>query len=144
MTLAPSRVLTAPWQPLLVGSGRREVTTGAAVAVDHSEETYQFRLRVQAASIGLPQTASHDLRHAYCCWLLLAAGETAVTVAARMGEKDASKVLATYAHIVQVPMTGRRAYRRSVESAADGAFEAPSGLGPAQMQTKIVWHPMGC
>ena len=65
----------------------------------YQAHTYQYRLRVQAQRVGLPPVTSHYLRHSYASWLLLA-GEFVVTVAARLGPKDASKVISTYGHLV--------------------------------------------
>jgi integrase len=86
--------------------------------------TYQYRLRVQAQRAGLPPVTSHDLRHSYASWLLLA-GESVVTVAARLGHKDASKVISTYGHLV--PGTEDRTRR-----AIDAAWSAPDVPLPAE------------
>ena len=49
---------------------------------------------------GLPKgTTSHDLRHHYAS-VLLAAGESVVAVAERLGHEDASLVLSTYGHLM--------------------------------------------
>jgi hypothetical protein len=59
----------------------------------------------------------HDLCDSYASWLLLA-GESVVAVAARLGRKDASKVISTYGHLVPgtEDPTGR---------AIDSAWSAP-------------------
>jgi integrase len=74
---------------------------------------------------GLPPVTSHDLRHSYASWLLLA-GESVVTVAARLGHKDASKVISTYGHLV--PGTEDRTRR-----AIDAAWSAPDVPSPAEI-----------
>ena len=66
---------------------------------------------------------SHDLRHSYASWLLLA-GESVVTVAARLGHKDASKVISIYGHLV--PGTEDRT-RRAIDSAWS-ALDVPSAV----------------
>ena len=49
---------------------------------------------------GLPAgTTSHDLRHASASWLL-AAGESVIAVAERLGHENATLVLTTYGHLV--------------------------------------------
>ncbi|RBY88795.1 site-specific integrase [Blastococcus sp. TF02A-26] len=50
--------------------------------------------------VGLPPgTRSHDLRHHYAS-VLLAAGESVVAIAERLGHEDASLVLSTYGHLM--------------------------------------------
>jgi integrase len=50
--------------------------------------------------VGLPAgTPSHDLRHHYAS-VLLAAGESVVAVAERLGHENATLVLSTYAHLL--------------------------------------------
>ena len=57
-----------------------------------------FQRAVQAA--GLPPGRSiHDLRHHYAS-VLLAAGESVVAVAERLGREDALLVLSTYGHLM--------------------------------------------
>ena len=96
-----------------------------ARGVSYQAHTYQYRLRVQAQRAGLPPVTSHDLRHSYASWLLLA-GESVVTVAARLGHKDASKVISTYGHLV--PGTEDRTRR-----AIDAAWSAPDVPSPAEI-----------
>ena len=49
---------------------------------------------------GLPEgTTSHDLRHHYAS-VLLAAGESIVAVAERLGHENSSLVLSTYGHLM--------------------------------------------
>jgi integrase len=51
-------------------------------------------------SAGLPLgTTSHDLRHHYAS-VLLAAGESVVAVAERLGHENATLVLTTYGHLL--------------------------------------------
>jgi integrase len=53
-----------------------------------------------AVEAGLPEgTTSHDLRHHYAS-VLIAAGESVVTVAERLGHRNANLVLSTYAHLM--------------------------------------------
>jgi integrase len=53
-----------------------------------------------ATKAGLPEgTTSHDLRHHYAS-VLLAAGESVVAVAERLGHEDASLVLSTNGHLM--------------------------------------------
>jgi integrase len=60
--------------------------------------TSTFRKAVERA--GLPAgTTSHDLRHAYASWLL-AAGESVVCVAERLGHCNGQLVLTTYGHLL--------------------------------------------
>lgn len=74
---------------------------------------------------GLPQgTTSHDLRHHYAS-VLLAAGESVVAVAERLGHENAALVLSTYGHLM--PDSEDRTRR-----AIDEAWSATSnGLGTA-------------
>jgi integrase len=66
---------------------------------------------------GLPKgTTSHDLRHHYAS-VLLAAGESVVAVAERLGHEDASLVLSTYGHLM--PDSDDR-----TRSAVDAAWDA--------------------
>ena len=68
---------------------------------------------------GLPKgTTSHDLRHHYAS-VLLAAGESVVAVAERLGHEDASLVLSTYGHLM--PDSDDR-----TRSAIDAAWDAAS------------------
>jgi integrase len=51
-------------------------------------------------TVGLPKgTTCHDLRHHYA-GVLLAAGESVLAVAERLGHEDASLVLSTYGHLM--------------------------------------------
>jgi integrase len=66
----------------------------------------------------LPHTSSHELRHHYAS-VLLDAGESVVTVAARLGHKDANMVITTYGHLM--PNSEDR-----TRKAVDDAWSAPS------------------
>ena len=60
-----------------------------------------------AKSAGLPAgVTSHDLRHHYAS-VLLAAGESVVAVAERLGHENATLVLKTYGHLMPDVKTGR-------------------------------------
>jgi integrase len=66
----------------------------------YSQKHYSriFKPAVEAA--GLPEgTTSHDLRHHYAS-VLLAAGESVVAVAERLGHKNANLVITTYGHLM--------------------------------------------
>lgn len=70
-----------------------------------------------AGAAGLPPgTTSHDLRHHYAS-VLLAAGESVVAVAERLGHKNASLVISTYGHLM--PDSEER-----TRQALDGAWSA--------------------
>src|SRR3954470_24061549 len=72
--------------------------TGAPYRHDHYGGAQIFRAAVKRA--GLPQgTSSHDLRHHYAS-VLLAAGESVVAVAERLGHDNAALVLSTYGHLM--------------------------------------------
>ena len=67
----------------------------------------------------LPQgTTSHDLRHHFAS-VLLAAGESVVAVAERLGHENAALVLSTYGHLM--PDSEERTRR-----AIDDAWSAPA------------------
>lgn len=73
---------------------------------------------------GLPEgTTSHDLRHHYAS-VLLAAGESVVAVAERLGHENASLVLSTYGHLL--PDSEDRT-RRAMDAAwqGSGAMDVP-------------------
>ena len=81
-----------------------------------------------AKSAGLPAgVTSHDLRHHYAS-VLLAAGESVVAVAERLGHENATLVLRTYSHLM--PDSEDRT-RRAIDTAwstSDGpqTAQAPS------------------
>jgi integrase len=70
---------------------------------------------------GLPEgTTSHDLRHHFAS-LLLAAGESVIAVAERLGHDDAALVLSTYGR--RMPDSEDRT-RRAVDAAWGAARDA--------------------
>ena len=88
-------------------------TTAVRRAVDESAEP-----------LVPPGTTSHDLRHHYAS-VLLAAGESVVAVAERLGHEDAALVLRTYGHLM--PNTEDRTRR-----AVDEAWSADTATSPAR------------
>ncbi|MGL5858391.1 MAG: tyrosine-type recombinase/integrase [Angustibacter sp.] len=79
--------------------------------------------RQAAAGAGLPAgTTTHDLRHHYAS-VLLAAGESVIAVAERLGHEDATLVLTTYGHLL--PDSERRT-RRAVDDAWSCAPDVPA------------------
>ncbi|WP_342777345.1 tyrosine-type recombinase/integrase [Modestobacter excelsi] len=95
-------------------------TTGAGTPIGHMYYGHQL-FRRAVASAGLPAgTTSHDLRHHFAS-LLLAAGESAVAVAERLGHDDAALVLSTYGHLM--PDSEDRT-RRAVDAAWGAARAA--------------------
>jgi integrase len=81
----------------------------------HWHEHYGTRLFQRAVKdAGLPAgTSTHDLRHHYAS-VLLAARESVVAVAERLGHEDATLVLTTYGHLM--PDSEQRT-RRAVDEA---------------------------
>ena len=81
------------------GTDGSAFTTMAGTPLGHMYFGYQlFRRAVVQA--GLPAgTTSHDLRHHFAS-VLLAAGESVVAVAERLGHEDAGLVLSTYGHLM--------------------------------------------
>jgi len=75
-----------------------------------------FRSAVEAAGLA-DDTTSHDLRHHYAS-VLLAAGESVIAVAERLGHENATLVLTTYGHLL--PDSEDRTRR-----AVDHAWRAP-------------------
>jgi integrase len=74
-------------------------TTGKGAPLGHVYYGHNLMGRAATAA-GLPKgTTSHDLRHHYAS-VLLAAGESVVAVAERLGHEDASLVLSTYGHLM--------------------------------------------
>jgi integrase len=95
--------------------------SGAPYRHDHYGGAQIFRAAVKRA--GLPRgTSSHDLRHHYAS-VLLAAGESVVAVAERLGHENAGLVLSTYGHLM--PDSEERT-RRAVDEAWC-AITVPSG-----------------
>ncbi|WP_234028031.1 tyrosine-type recombinase/integrase [Pseudonocardia dioxanivorans] len=73
-------------------------------------------------------TTSHSLRHYYAS-VLLAAGESVVAVAERLGHEDAKLVLTTYGHLL--PDSEERT-RRAVDDAWNAVSEATAEPSTAQ------------
>jgi integrase len=81
----------------------------------YRSDYYDKLFRRVVARTTLPKgTSSHDLRHHYPS-VLLAAGESVVAVAARLGHENASLVLSTYGHLM--PDSEERT-RRAVDDAS--------------------------
>jgi integrase len=82
-----------------------------------------YTQKVFAVAVGranLPAgTVPHDLRHHYAS-VLLAAGESVIAVAERLGHENANLVLSTYGHLM--PGSENR-----TRKAVDGAWSAASG-----------------
>jgi integrase len=77
-------------------------------------ENYGARVFAPAVNrADLPGTTTHDLRHHYAS-VLLAAGESVVAVAERLGHQNATLVLTTYGHLL--PDSEDRT-RRAIEDA---------------------------
>lgn len=93
-------------------------------------DTYGNKVLVPAArKIGLPEgTTSHALRHHYAS-VLLAAGESVVAVAERLGHDDASLVLSTYGHLMP-DMEDHT--RRAIDAAWNRVTAAHGEPGTAQ------------
>lgn len=70
-------------------------------------------------------TTTHDLRHHYAS-VLLAAGESVIAVAERLGHENASLVLSTYAHLM--PDSEDRT-RKAIDSAWSDSGESPTAQG---------------
>jgi integrase len=82
-----------------------------------------------ALKAGLPQgTPSHALRHHYAS-VFLAAGESVIAVAERLGHDNANLVLSTYGH--PLPNLEDRT-RKAVDSAWDDSQQAPNEAPTAQ------------
>ncbi len=129
---APQVVLEALAEHLAAypaGADGTVFTTTAGTPLGHMYYGHQLFRRAVAAA-GLPAgTTSHDLRHHFAS-LLLAAGESVVAVAERLGHEDASLVLSTYGHLM--PDSEDRT-RRAVDAAWDAgalscAPDVPHGL----------------
>src|SRR4051812_36897868 len=107
--------------------------TGARYRHDNYGSTI-FAAAVEKAKLPTGMK-SHDLRHHFAS-VLLAAGESVVAVAERLGHENATLVLSTYGHLM--PDSEERT-RRAVDEAwgaapgssgnsADGAIGVPAGL----------------
>jgi integrase len=113
---APQVVLDALAEHLAAyraGGDGSVFTTSAGTPLGHMYYGHDL-LRKAVAAARLPEgTTSHDLRHHFAS-LLLAAGESVVAVAERLGHEDASLVLSTYGHLM--PDSEDRT-RRAVDAA---------------------------
>ncbi|MGY1736856.1 tyrosine-type recombinase/integrase [Geodermatophilus sp. SYSU D00684] len=111
--------LAAHWAIHTPGEDGSVFTTAMGTPLGH---TYYGQLIGRAvAAAGLPAgTTSHDLRHHYAS-VLLAAGESVIAVAERLGHEDAALVLSTYGHLM--PDSEDRT-RRAVD-AAWGTADVP-------------------
>jgi integrase len=92
-----------------------------------------YGVTVFAAAVvkaGLPAgTTTHSLRHAYASWLL-AAGESVIAVAERLGHENATLVLTTYGHLVPGSEDRtRKAIDGVWKAAATASAEAPTAQG---------------
>lgn len=84
-----------------------------------------FKLAVRAA--GLPaDTTTHDLRHHFAS-VLLAAGESVIAVAERLGHDDASLVMSTYGHLMPDQEDRTRKAIDGAWAAEDEAVEGDAG-----------------
>jgi integrase len=94
------------------------------------QEHYGTRVFAKAVErTGLPAgTTSHDLRHHYAS-VLLAAGESVVAVAERLGHEDGTLVLTTYGHLM--PDSEDRT-RKAVDAAWTAESEGSGEAGTAQ------------
>ena len=100
--------------------GRGGFTTTMGTPLGHVYYGHNL-FRKAVVSAGLPEgTTSHDLRHHFAS-LLLAAGESVIAVAERLGHDDASLVLSTYGHLM--PDSEDRT-RRAVDAAWGAAAAA--------------------
>lgn len=93
-------------------------TTGRGAPLGHVYYGHNLMGRAVTQAGLPPGTRSHDLRHHYAS-VLLAAGESVVAVAERLGHEDASLVLSTYGHLM--PDSDDR-----TRSAVDAAWDAVS------------------
>lgn len=111
----------AAWPPAEDGS-LFYTRTGAVYRHDY----YGSMILAKAVrGAGLPEgTTSHDLRHHFAS-VLLAAGESVVAVAERLGHENANLVLSTYGHLM--PDSEERT-RRAIDEAwqASRAMDVPS------------------
>ncbi len=90
-------------------------------------ETRVFQRAVERAGLRLG-TSSHDLRHYYAS-VLLAAGESVIAVAERLGHEDASPVLSTYGHLMA---DSEDKTRKAIDSAWCGPGVSRTGAPPSR------------
>lgn len=99
---APQVVLDALAQHLATyppGTDGSVFTTMAGTPLGHMYYGHQLFRRAVAQAELPAGTTSHDLRHHFAS-VLLAAGESVVAVAERLGHEDAGLVLSTYGHLM--------------------------------------------
>jgi len=101
-------------------------------ATDRPYAAEHYGTRVFATAVqraGLPAgTTTHTLRHHYAS-VLLAAGESVVAVAERLGHEDGTLVLQVYGHL----MADREDHtRKAVDAAWSTRSDGPSDAGTAQ------------
>jgi integrase len=132
---APQVVLDALAEHLAAhpsGADGTVFTTATGRPLSHTYYGHTL-FRRAVATAGVPAgTTSHDLRHHFAS-LLLAAGESVVAVAERLGHEDASLVLTTYGHLM--PDSEDRT-RRAIDAAWElearsCAPDVPQGATPA-------------
>src|SRR5215213_1356383 len=109
----------------------------------YRQEHYGARVFAPAVrKAGLPgATTSHALRHHYAS-ALLAAGESVVAVAERLGHENATLVLKVYGHLV--PGSEDRT-RRALDAAwaSDGQKAGALTIWPCQSTVPILWQVLG-
>lgn len=83
-----------------------------------------------ALKAGLPKgTTSHDLRHHYAS-VLLAAGESVIAVAERLGHDNANLVLSTYGHLLpNLEDRTRKAVDAAWNAVSEGSAKAVTAQG---------------
>ena len=85
--------------------------------------------RRAVASVGLPSTTTfHVLRHSYGS-LLIASGESVVTVQHRLGHSSAAETLSVYAHLLDNAEEASRKLLEGTFSAAPWPQDGPEELG---------------
>lgn len=84
-------------------------------------------------------TTSHDLRHHYAS-VLLAAGESVVAVAERLGHDNAELVLSTYGHLLPHLLEDRT--RKAIDAAWNGVAEGSGETDTAQGQAPVIMNPV--
>jgi integrase len=87
------------------------------------------KLAAAKASTFPAGTTTHDLRHHYAS-VLLAAGESVVAVAERLGHENATLVLTTYGHLLpDSEDRTRKAVNDAWQAAEATAVDAPTAQG---------------
>jgi integrase len=109
----------ASYEPAVDGSLFHTQAGGRLTHHRYGSELFGAAVRKSGLPAG---TTTHDLRHHFAS-VLLAAGESVVAVAERLGHEDASLVLSTYGHLM--PDSEDRT-RRAIDEAWS-AISVPSG-----------------